>query len=341
MDYIDLRSDTVTHPTKLMREKMAIAPVGDDVYGDDPTILELERTSAELLGKEAAMFVPSGTFGNQVSIMTHTRRGQEIILGENCHVIAHEAGAAALLSGVQTRTVRDDKGEMDPRDVRRVIRKDIDIHFPTTGLICVETAHSCGRVPSLEVLKEIRSIADEFSIPVHMDGARFFNAIAYYGVDPKELAALADTVTFCLSKGLCAPVGSVVVGTRDFIEKARKNRKIMGGGMRQAGILAAAGLEALKLRDRIPEDHDNARYFGEELSKLPGIEVNKEDIQINMIFFNMEKTGKTSQELVTYLKENNVLINGEDSGLMRFVTHYWITRERIDTVLSLMKEFLA
>ena len=336
---IDLRSDTVTVPTIKMRERMASAPVGDDVYGDDPTVNELEKITAELLGKEAALFVPSGVFGNQVSILTHTQRAQEIILGEYCHIIAHEAGSVALISNVQTRTINDENGELKPKEVERIIRKDIDIHFPKTGLICVETAHSTGNVASLSNLSEIRRIADKYAIPVHMDGARLFNAAAYLGVEGKEIAKYADSVSLCLSKGLCAPVGSMVVGTSEFIHKARKNRKILGGGMRQAGILAAAGLEALEMRHRLKEDHENALYFGRKLNEIEGINVKLDAIKINMVFFTIEKEGFNEEDLVNYHKERDILINGQDNGLYRFVTHYYITRERIDEVIIYLKDY--
>lgn len=339
MEKIDLRSDTVTHPTEKMRQLMATAPVGDDVYGDDETVIRLERKAAELLGKEAAMFVPSGVFGNQVSVLTHTKRAQEIILGEKCHIIEHEAGSVALISNVQTRTIDDSTGEMDPREVERIIRKAEDIHFPHTGLICVETAHSTGNVASLENLQEIHAIAKKYGIPVHLDGARLFNAATYLGVEGKDIAENADSVSLCLSKGLCAPVGSVVAGTKDFIHEARKNRKILGGGMRQAGILAAAGLEALEMRKRLKEDHENALYFGEELDKIPGIRVHKDAIKINMIFFEIEKENFDDEKFVSHLKDRDILINGQDGGLYRFVTHYYITRERMDTVLEILREY--
>jgi threonine aldolase len=339
MEKIDLRSDTVTHPTEKMRQLMATAPVGDDVYGDDETVILLEKKTAELLGKEAAMFVPSGVFGNQVSVLTHTKRAQEIILGEHCHIIEHEAGSVALISNVQTRTIDDRNGEMDPNEVERVIRKAEDIHFPHTGLICVETAHSTGNVASLKNLEEIHAIAKKYNIPVHLDGARLFNAATYLGVEGKEITKYADSISLCLSKGLCAPVGSVVAGSKEFIHEARKNRKILGGGMRQAGIIAAAGLEALEMRTRLKEDHENAKYFGDMLDKIPGIHVHKDAIKINMIFFNIEKANFDEEHFVSYLKDKNILINGQDGGLYRFVTHYYITRERIDAVLAILEEY--
>lgn len=339
MKFIDLRSDTVTHPTERMRQLMASAPVGDDVYGDDETVQKLEEETARILGKEAALFVPSGVFGNQLSILTHTERTNEIILGENCHIIAHEAGSVALISNVQTRTLKDDLGEMDPQEVEKAVRKGEDIHFPKTGLICVETAHSTGNVASLKNLKRISEIAKTYKIPVHLDGARLFNAAEHLKVDAKEIAQYADSISLCLSKGLCAPVGSVVSGSKEFIAKARKNRKILGGGMRQVGILAAAGLEALEMRHRLNEDHENARYFGEELHKIPGISVRLDEIKINMIFFTIEKEDFNESMFIEHLKGHGILINGSDEGIFRFVTHYYITTERINEVLQIIREY--
>ncbi len=339
MKKIDLRSDTVTQPTAKMRALMAEAAVGDDVYGDDPTVILLEKTVAELLGKEAALFVPSGVFGNQVSVLTHTQRGQEIILGEYCHIIQHEAGSVALISNVQTRTLNDAKGELDPIEVERLIRKEENIHFPHTGLICVETAHSLGHVASLENLQNIALVAKKYDIPIHMDGARLFNAATYLNVEPKEIAQFSDSISVCLSKGLCAPVGSLVVGTKKFIQKARQNRKILGGGMRQVGILAAAGLEALEMRKRLNVDHENARIFGEKLQQIPGIEVDLDSIKINMIFFTITKKGFHEDHFIKHLQNRNILINGEDEGQYRFVVHNYIDIDRIDHVIEIMREY--
>ncbi|MDD2483917.1 MAG: low specificity L-threonine aldolase, partial [Eubacteriales bacterium] len=273
MRYIDLRSDTVTMPTDEMRKAMAEAPVGDDVYGDDPTVNRLEAIAAEKVGKEAALFVPSGTFGNQLCVLTHTRRGDEIILGKNCHIVLHEVGAAAVIAGVQLRTLDTINGMLVPADVEMAIRGK-DIHYPDTGLICVENAHGLGTAIPLDNLLMIKELAEEHGIPVHMDGARIFNAATALGVDAKEIAACCDSVMFCLSKGLAAPVGSMVAGTKEFIDRARKNRKLMGGGMRQAGILAAAGIIALeKMTERLVVDHENAAYLAEQLSKIHGIDV--------------------------------------------------------------------
>jgi len=262
VNYIDVRSDTVTWPTEAMRVAMASAPVGDDVYGDDPTMNELERLAAEMTGKEAAIFVPSGTFGNQLALFTWCPRGSEVILGEQCHIVQHEAGAAAVIAGVQTRTIFAPNGILPVDEIEARIRGD-DIHYPSTTLICLENAHSSGRVISLDSMKEVAALAKRYGLPIHLDGARLFNAAIALGVRAADIAAHVDSVMFCLSKGLCAPIGSMLAGPRDFIEKARRKRKIMGGGMRQVGILAAAGLVALKeMTGRLAEDHEKRPLSG-------------------------------------------------------------------------------
>ncbi|WMJ77372.1 MULTISPECIES: low-specificity L-threonine aldolase [unclassified Sedimentibacter] len=337
MKYIDLRSDTVTMPTEEMRKAMMSAEVGDDVYGDDPTINMLEKIAAEKVGKEAALFVPSGTFGNQLALFTHARRGQEVILGKNNHIVVHEVGASAVIAGVQLRTLETSNGAVSPKDVEKAIRQD-DIHEPETGLICVEQAHGCGAVIPMDTLKEIKQIAEKNSIPVHMDGARIFNAAASLGVDAKEIASCCDSVMFCLSKGLSAPAGSMVAGSREFIDRARKKRKLMGGGMRQVGILAAAGIIALeKMTMRLQEDHDNAKYMAERLEEIPGVEVIKSRLDINMVFFKMGEDIIPEKTLVEKLYENNIKINGIEDGEYRFVAHIGVTREDIDYVVGTMK----
>ena len=241
---IDIRSDTVTRPTDAMRAAMAQADVGDDVYGDDPTINRLEALGAQMLGKEAALFVPSGTFGNQLALFTWCRRGTEVILGDECHIVVHEAGAPSVIAGVQTRCVPNPGGVLAPQEILRRLRRQ-DLHAPATSLICLENAHSAGRAVALADMDAVRAIADEWKLPVHLDGARIFNAAAALGCSARDIAARADSVMFCLSKGLCAPVGSLLAGTKEFVDAARLKRKVMGGGMRQAGILAAAGIIAL------------------------------------------------------------------------------------------------
>lgn len=343
MKFIDLRSDTVTEPTQNMRQAMFTAEVGDDVYGDDPTVIALEEYAAKLVGKEAALFVPSGTFGNQLALFTHCTRGNEVILGDDCHVVMHEVAGASIIAGVQLRTLISNKGELDPNMIASKIRKEEDdIHYPSTGLICLENAHSCGRVIPLSTMEKIYTIAKDHELPVHLDGARLFNASAYLEVDAKEITKYCDTVMFCLSKALCAPVGSILAGDKSFIDKARKKRKLLGGGLRQSGILAAAGLIALK--EMIPQliiDHKNAIVLGAELSKIPGIVVNIEDTHINMVFFDMKNTGFNTDKLVEEFYNRGIKINGEEDGLMRFVTHNWISKENIKFVIDSFKEVLA
>ncbi|QZY56197.1 low-specificity L-threonine aldolase [Crassaminicella profunda] len=343
MKRIDLRSDTVTQPTQKMRDAMYNARVGDDVYEDDPTVIELEAYAAQIVGKEAALFVPSGTFGNQLSLFTHCNRGEEVILGEDSHIVTDEVGAASVIAGVQLRTLQSNKGELNPADVKcRIRREEEDIHYPSTGLICMENAHSNGRVISIENMKSIYEIAKEKCVPVHLDGARVFNAAAHLNVDVKEITKYCDSVNFCLSKGLCAPIGSMLAGSKKFIEKAKKKRKLMGGGLRQAGFLAAAGLVALKeMKERLIEDHENAQLLGKELSKIQGIKVALDYIHINMVFFDMSDTGYDADQFVEEMKEKGIIINPPENGSLRFVTNYWVSKEDVDYVLASMKEILS
>lgn len=338
---IDLRSDTVTIPTDEMRRAMFEAPVGDDVYGDDPSINELERLAAEMFGKEAALFVPSGTMSNQLALFTHVQRGEEVILPDDCHVVVHEAGASAIISGAQLRCVQTVSGEMPYDVIERNIRKDPeDIHQPKTALITYENADSNGQIRSLEYMAKIKALADKYSLPVHIDGARIFNAAAVLNTPVKDMGKYYDTISVCLSKGLCAPVGSVLIGSREFIALARRKRKILGGGMRQAGILAAAGIIALtKMSERVGEDHENAKYMMKRLMEIPGLLVYDKRVQINMVFFRLNGYKLTSAELVKYLADNKVVINGEDNEIMRFVTHYYVSKDEIDKVIELMKKY--
>lgn len=338
MKFIDLRSDTVTEPTEEMRKVMCEAEVGDDVYDEDPTIKKLEKMAAKILGKDAGLFVPSGTFGNQLSIFTHCERGNEVIVGDDCHIVQHEAGAASIIAGVQLRTINSDRGALPPEEVESKIRKIEDIHFPKTGLICLENAHSNGRVIPLSNFDKIRKIADKYNVPIHLDGARIFNAATTLKVDPKEISKYADSINFCLSKGLCAPVGSIVVGNKQFIDKAKKRRKIMGGGMRQAGILAAAGIVALeKMRFRLHEDHEKAKYLAEKLSEFDFIDI-IEKVEINMVFFKIKKDF-IDKDFISFMKNNGVKINPPDEGIYRFVTHYWIKKEDIDKTIKLIEKY--
>lgn len=338
MKWIDLRSDTVTMPTEAMREAMAKAPVGDDVYEDDPTMRELEEYAANLAGKEAALFTPSGTFANQLAIFTHCKRGDEVILPRDCHIVLHEVGAASVIAGVQLRTLNAVHGVMDAEEVEATIRTE-DIHYPETGLICMENAYSDGTVLSIDAMKAVSAKAKAHRVPVHMDGARLFNAAAALKIEPKELLEYTDSAMFCLSKGLCAPVGSMLVGSKDFIQRARKKRKLMGGGMRQVGILAAAGLVALKeMRERLVEDHENAKYLASALSDIPGIEVATDCLDINMVFFRVTDEELKRNMTEKNFRENGIKINPEEDGLFRFVTHHDLCRKSINTVIAFMRE---
>ncbi|MBB6631587.1 low-specificity L-threonine aldolase [Clostridium algidicarnis] len=341
MNYIDVRSDTVTEPTKAMRDAMYIAKVGDDVYEDDPSVKELELLAATITGKEAALFVPSGTFGNQLALFTHCKRGSEVILSDNSHIVVHEVGAASVIAGVQLRTIDSIDGIISPADVLKRIRKGNDIHFPETSLICMENAHSNGRVIPLSNMSEIYSIAKEYNLPVHLDGARLFNASTYLNKDPKEITKYCDSVMFCLSKGLCAPVGSILAGDKDFIRKARKNRKLMGGGLRQSGFLAAAGIVALNdMVQNLKYDHENAKLLAQELSKIPQIKINLKDVHINMVFFEIDLDDNKSEEIVGFFYENGIKINPPEDGEMRFVTNYWVDKNDIEKIVSTLKSFI-
>lgn len=333
----DFRSDTVTHPTPAMREAMFRAEVGDDVYQDDPTTNRLEELAAELLGKEAALFVPSGTMGNQLALMSHTYRGQEVIVSANCHIFEHEVGAAAVLSGVNLRQLSFPDGVYNPAQIEAAIRPD-DIHEPPTALICLENALANGRVVPLETMQEIQAVARAHNLPIHMDGARLFNAALALGTEAKELAACVDSVSCCLSKGLCAPVGSVLCGSGQFIARARKYRKMLGGGMRQTGFLAAAGILALtEMPQRLGEDHENARHLAQLLMDLPGVAVDLDSVQINLVFASFD--WPDLEQLPAWLKERGVLVDGCTGSEMRFVTHYGITAEDVERLAALLGEF--
>ena len=341
MRYIDLRSDTVTQPTQAMREAMANAPVGDDVYGDDPTVLQLEQLAAQLLNKEAALFVPSGTMGNQLCIMAQTRRGDEVIVSDDAHIFVHEVGAAAVLSAVTLRQLHFENGIFNAKQIERGIREE-DIHEPPTTLICMENALSNGRVVPLSAMAEVYAVAKKHNIRVHLDGARLFNAAVALGVDVKELTRYTDTVSCCLSKGLCAPVGSVIAGEKAFIERAKKYRKMLGGGMRQVGILAAAGILAITdMTKRLHIDHENAKYMAKELEKLSGVTVDVDAVDINMVFFHVDRERGVLEAVQAKLLEDGIKINGEWEGNFRFVTSNDITRTDIDTAIAALSRAIG
>ena len=338
---IDIRSDTVTQPTPEMRRAMAEAPVGDDVYGDDPTVNRLEQLAAELSGKEAALFVPSGTMGNQLAIMTHTRRGDAVICGRNAHVLVHEVGASAVLSGVTLDPVDSPDDIIHPHLLEKAIRED-DLHFPPTTLLCVENALATGRVVPLEEMEAIYTAAKAHGLMVHMDGARLFNAAVALGVPAAQVAKYTDSVMFCLSKGLCAPVGSMLAGSREFITRARKNRKILGGAMRQCGILAAAGILALtEMPGQLETDHQNAAWLRQRIAKIPDVQVKADGIQINMVFFTVQRPDQVIRALPEKLLERGIKINGVSAGEFRFVTNHDVTREDLAYVADCLEALLA
>ncbi len=348
METIDLRSDTVTWPTPAMRTAMANADVGDDVYGDDPTVNQLEADAATMFGKEAALFVTSGTQGNLTAVLAHCGRGSEIILGKMAHIFRSEAGSAAAFGGIQPNTlpVQAD-GTLELDEIQAAIRAD-DEHYPRTKLICLENTQAmAGGVPlTAEYITEVGKLAHTNNLKLHIDGARIFNAAAALNVPASELTAAADSVTFCLSKGLCAPAGSVLVGSREFIAEARRARKALGGGLRQAGILAAAGLIGLhEMTKRLSEDHDNACLLAEGLATLPYVELDPANVKTNMIYFKLDLSAASLSmpELVDRLKsEYNIIIGGHyrTPPNVRLLTHYWITRDRVEQVISAFRTLL-
>ncbi|MDR2633765.1 MAG: aminotransferase class I/II-fold pyridoxal phosphate-dependent enzyme [Treponema sp.] len=333
---IDIRSDTVTKPTDQMRKAMADAVVGDDVYGDDPTVQELEALGADRMGKEAALFVPSGTFGNQLALFTWCPRGTEVILGEDCHILQHEAAAAAVIAGVQTRPVAAPTGVLDPGEIQKRLRKG-DLQEPGTSLICFENAHSLGRAVPLAAMDEVRALADAWGIPVHLDGARIFNAGLCLEAEARTIAERADSVMFCLSKGLCAPVGSLLAGPKDFVAQARRKRKILGGALRQAGILAAAGIVALTEQTKtLSQDHVRAKKLAQGLAGIPGIRIDLTATDINMVFFSFPpaEDPAVAARIQAHFAQQGILINPPARGVFRFVTHYWIRDRELERILE-------
>lgn len=342
---IDLRSDTVTKPTDAMRRAMAAAEVGDDVYGEDPTVNRLQARAAEIFEKEAALFVPTGSMGNQIAVKLHTRPGDEVIIEERGHIFNYEMGTPAIASGVMMRPVksRDGSGHLTWEEIAGALHIDQPYYSCPTGLICLENTHNFagGSVMTAEQCAEICEKAHSLGLPVHMDGARIFNAAAALETSVAELARHCDSVQFCLSKGLGAPVGSMLVGSRDFIKEARVWRKRFGGGMRQAGILAAAGLIALEESPkRLHEDHANARRLAEGLAAIPGIAIDVERVVTNIVIFDITGTGKTSAEICSKLKDNGILAIGFGIAI-RMVTHCDVSAEEIDSTLAAMSAVLA
>ncbi len=334
-EFIDLRSDTVTQPTSEMRAAMADADLGDDVYGEDPTVNQLEELSASIVGKEAGLFIPSGTMGNLIAILTHCGRGDEVILGNKAHTVLYEAGGISALGGVHPFQIPNQRdGTLKLEDIQNAIR-DNNIHFPRTKLITLENTHNrCGGVYlNTAYTNKVGKIAKEHHINLHIDGARIFNAAVAQDIPAKNLAEAADSITFCLSKGLCAPVGSVLCGSNEFIQEARRIRKQLGGGMRQAGILAAAGIVALQtMTTRLIDDHKRAKTLAEKLAQIPGIKLDPGSPYTNMVFLSIDPSviALTAQQISRYLLEYGIKTSAIGSNRFRLVTHYWISDEDIE-----------
>ena len=344
MRNVDLRSDTMTRPTPAMRKAMAEAEVGDDVFSEDPTVNRLEEMAANHLGKEAAVFVASGTMGNLVSQLAHCGRGEEIILGSHSHTFFFEQGGSAAVGGIHPRTVPNQPdGKLALEDIMAAIRDD-NIHFPRTRLIVLENTHNlCNGYPlDTDYMNAVGQIARDHGLKIHVDGARFFNAAIALGIDPSDLAAQADSVSFCLSKGLAAPVGSMVCGTREFVNEARRARKLVGGGMRQAGVLAASGIVALtEMVDRLADDHANAKKLAEGLADTPSIAIDPDQIKSNIVFFELTRQDLTAEQLVAHLDAEGIRMLPVGPQRLRAVTHYHITSDDIDYTLSAFSRILG
>ncbi|WP_026475800.1 low-specificity L-threonine aldolase [Alkaliphilus transvaalensis] len=339
----DFRSDTVTHPTEEMLKEIVKAPLGDDVYGDDETVNLLEAKTAELMGKEGALFVPSGTMGNLIAVLAHTTPGQEVILEESCHIYLYEVAGIARIAGVQAKPIKGKDGMILAKDIEGAIRQE-NIHFPETGLICLENTHNMagGVVLPLEEMRKVYELAKIKEIPLHIDGARIINAAHHLKVDVKEITQYADSVMFCLSKGLSAPIGSMLVGTKDFIKKARKLRKMLGGGMRQVGIIAAAGLVALRDHSQwMEEDHLNAKKLAFGLNLIDGVRVNLDKVHTNILMADISETGFNAYDLVNRMSEKGLLVNPRNERLIRFVTHRGINNRDVEAAIKIVKEILA
>jgi threonine aldolase len=340
---IDMRSDTVTRPTEEMRRAMIEAEVGDDVYGEDPTVNRLEQRAAEIVGKEAALFVPTGTMGNTIAVKLHTEHGQEVIADSRAHVLDYELSMVAWFSGCVVRAIQTANGILTWEEVRRAIRP-VSPYSAPTGLVTIENTHNMhgGTVYPMAVLREICDGVHERGLKVHMDGARVFNASTALNVPVREIAAGADTVMFCLSKGLCAPAGSILAGPASLIAKGRLYRKRLGGGMRQVGMLAAACRIALEeLPKRLCEDHENAKFLGEGLARISGVQIDPRNVATNIVVFDVSGTGIAPAEISARLKARGVLLNPINERQMRAVTHRDVNRADCESALGAMAEAVA
>ena len=346
MQYFDFRSDTTTHPTERMRQAMASAEVGDDVYGEDPTVNALEEKAADMLGKERGLFVTSGTMGNLLAVMAHCARGEEAIMGTQGHTFLHEAGGVSAVGGVVIHTIPNQPdGTLALTDLKNALRNPDDYHEPTSRLVIIEnTQNFCGGIPlSLEYTESVAAFAREHGLLLHLDGARIFNAAVALGLPASKLVAPADSITFCLSKGLCAPVGSVLCGEKAFISKARRLRKLLGGGMRQAGIIAAAGIVALdEMVERLAEDHRRAAMLAEGLRANGKVHLTKNSPQTNMIFFQLDESVALSMaEFLEAMKQEGVLLMDSGPGEYRMVTHNDISDKAVEVSLDAFRKVLG
>lgn len=343
---IDLRSDTVTLPSPAMREAIANAPLGDDVYGEDPTVNRLEELAAAMVGKEAALLVTSGTMGNLTALLAHGARGQQVLLGDESHIYHYEGGGASALGGLVYHPLPNlPDGSLDLAALRNALSHGSDSHHAPPGVVCLENTHNrCGgAVLPPEVLAQTHALAREAGVPLHLDGARVFNAAIALGIDARELTRHVDTVQFCLSKGLAAPVGSLLAGSRNFIAHAHRVRKMLGGGMRQAGIIAAAGIVALEhMVERLADDHDNARFLAEQMIGLPGVELDLGRVQSNIVIFELDPvSGFSPEQLIAAAERHGVLLSGMGERKVRAVAHYGISAEDMQVAAATLRKILA
>lgn len=343
LEFIDLRSDTVTLPTEEMLEAARHARLGDDVFGEDPTVNRLQELAATKMGKEAALLVPTGTQANLVSLMTNCCRGDQVFVEMEAHIYWYEAGGISAVAGLLPWRLKSNRGAIEPADLEAALRPR-DVHFPHPSLVCIENTHNRhgGAIVKPEQIKALAEAAWAHGLKVYMDGARIFNAAVGLGVDVKEFARHVDNLMFCLSKGLSCPIGSLVVGSQEFIDRARRIRKLLGGGMRQAGVIAAPGIVALeKMVDRLREDHQNAKWLAQKIATLPGVKLNVEHVQTNIVTFELDPAKISADVFLDRLKKRGVLALAQSKSKVRFVTHYGIHREHIEKTILAVEDVLS